>query len=65
MIAERGRDNDTFQGLGDQQPMGGAVLCMRNFLGGSCGGCRFGGAVMPANELKPCPFCGVSGHGNV
>ncbi|CAI1948731.1 restriction alleviation protein, Lar family [Serratia marcescens] len=21
--------------------------------------------VMPANELKPCPFCGVHGNGNV
>lgn len=20
---------------------------------------------MPASELKPCPFCGVHGHGNV
>lgn len=43
MIAERGRGNDTFQRLGDQQPVGGAVLCMRDFLGvfGGCG--RFGG----------------------
>ncbi|HFF8940542.1 Lar family restriction alleviation protein [Serratia marcescens] len=21
--------------------------------------------MIPANELKPCPFCGVHGHGNV
>ncbi|WP_060706615.1 hypothetical protein [Serratia marcescens] len=32
--------------LGEQQPVGGAVLCMRDFLGGSSGGRRFGGAVM-------------------
>ncbi len=46
MIAERGRDSEKIQRVGNSQTVGGDVLGVRNFLGCCGGGVRLEGAGM-------------------
>lgn len=59
MIAEKGRGNDKFEGVGDLLFMGRAVLNMRDFLG-SRRVCRYFGVGIMASTVRYQIFGGTS-----